>query len=220
MTRPIISVIVPTRKRTALLHDMLRSLEMTASETGNHVEVILRLDYDDDETLAYLRDWRFPFIVGPRYDGYATLGRLINEAARLSHADLVLVVNDDVEFVTQDWDQKLVAEAAKYPDGLFDLGVETANAANFIFPCVSRRLIDLLGGVFDERLVYPDIALRDVLMLFGRAIRVPSVTIHHHWLGQSEDQHRAWEMAQASTYSALYRQCVAEARATILEVRR
>lgn len=213
--KPLISVLVPTRKRVPLLRSMMQSLLMTASESGNQVEVIARLDFDDDETLEYLRDWRWgPFIVGPRYDGYATLAMFINEAARLSTANLLIVVNDDVEFKTKDWDVKLVEAAMQFPDGIFNLGVDTVlNNENFVFPCVSRRVVDLLGCFFDPRLVYPDIWLRDVMMLFGRAARVPEVVIEHAWAGQSEDQVQAGRKVHGNAaYAALYAQCVEEGR--------
>jgi hypothetical protein len=214
----MMSVIVPVRERVTLLDKMLTSLFATAQE---HVEVVLRIDVDDEDMWRYLyqRDWPYPYVVGPRYKGYATLSKFINEAARLSRGDLVLVINDDAEFVTPSWDTKLAAIAEQYSDGIFDLGVETANADNFIFPCVSRHQINLLGGVFDERLVYPDIWLRDVMLPFGRAVRVHDVEIKHNWAGQSDDQIKAGQQVHGSTsYMQLYDECVREGREQIEQV--
>lgn len=209
--RPLISVIVPTRGRTHLLASMLLSLMSTAEDQAN-VEVIMRVDFDDDESIAYLRTspFPFPFIVGPRYKGYATLGMFINEAARMSRGDLVLVINDDVEFRTRGWDARLLAHAALYPDGIFNIGVEVENADNFIFPCVSRRQVQVLDGVFDARLIYPDIGLRDVLRAFDRAVRVHDVVLRHNWQGMSVEQMVAQPMTQSTGYEALYGQCVRE----------
>ncbi len=215
MNKPYpISVIACTRQRVGQLAKMLDSLHATAA---GPVEVVLRVDFDDYETISYLAFRQVPFIVGSRLQGYATLSTLVNEAARLSTGDLVLVVNDDVEFCTPQWDRLLTTVGASYPDGLFDLGVETLNAGNFVFPCVSRRLIQILGGVFDERLIYPDIWLRDILQPFGRAIRVPEVQITHHWDGQTPDQQRACATAHSAEHQAVYQQCVIEGQVKIQE---
>jgi glycosyl transferase family 2 len=216
--RPAISVIAPTRNRVPLLDHMLTTLDATVSDPAR-VEVILRCDYDDVLSIAYLCQRGTPFIVGSRREGYATLATFINEAARLSTGELVIVVNDDVEFLTADWDLRLTEAAAEYPDGIFDLGVNTVlNNPNFVFPCQSRRQIEVLGCFFDERLIYPDIWLRDVLLPFGRAIRVPEVTIQHNWLGQSEDQAVAASVAHSSAHQAVYQRCVNEGRAKISTV--
>lgn len=221
MTTPRLSVIVPTRQRVTQLDRMLRSLWRCAVHP-NEIEVISRIDEDDQASIDYFADpslaplreqvW---VIRGSRLNGYATLATLTNEAARVARADLVLVVNDDVEFQTLGWDTKLLAAAGQYPDGIFVLGVTTMNAGKFVFPCVSRRQIHLLGGVFDERLVYTDIWLRDVVKPFGRAIRVPEVTITHHWEGRTDDQEAAATATKTPAYQALYAQCVEEGRKKI-----
>lgn len=201
-----------------MLQQMLTSIKATASDLAS-VEVVLRCDFDDVVMIDYLSahaDARF--IVGPRLSGYADLPAFANEAARLSRGELVLVVNDDAVFTTPSWDLKLLDVAAQYADGLFVLGVETANAKNFIFPCVSRRHIEVFGGIFDERLVYPDIWLRDVMSPFGRAIRVHDVVVEHQWKGRSpEQEHALWHIVHADGYEALYNRCVEEGRAKIRE---
>ena len=213
---PHISVVAAVRERVSLLRRMIESLEETATDPQN-VELVVRCDNDDPDMIRFLcglgRQDRF--IVGPRLSGYAALPAFANEAARLSRADLVLVVNDDAEFMTQGWDSKLVAHAEKYPDGIFVFGVETANAKNFVFPCVSRKQIDLFGGVFEESLVYPDIWLRDVLSPFGRAIRIPDVSISHNWQGMSADQRRAAHVAHSPEHQHRYARCVEEGRAKV-----
>lgn len=224
--KPILSVIVPSRQRVPQLDRMLRSLWRSAVHQ-DQIEVICRIDDDDGESQDYFASAgtvpmaeRIRVIVGSRLNGYATLATLTNEAAREAQADLVLVVNDDVEFQTLGWDTKLRAVAARYPDGIFVLGVDTMNAGKFVFPCVSRRQIDLLGGVFDERLVYTDIWLRDVVKPFGRAIRVPEVTITHHWEGRTPDQEDAAKGTETPAYQALYAQCVKEGQKKIRKVLR
>jgi len=225
--KPHLSVLVPLRERITLFDHMIQTLVSTAAEPSG-VEIIVRCDEDDEVTQTYLRHraitWRAQvcesaFVVGPRYRGYATLGTFINEAARLSRADLLLVVNDDVEFQTPGWDARLVSVAQRYPDGIFDLAVDTVlNNANCVFPCQSRRQMQLLGCFYDERVIYPDIWLRDVLQPFDRVIRVPEVVIQHCWKGQSPDQQGAAKIAGTAEHQKLYARCVEEGRAAIRRV--
>jgi len=226
---PTISVLVPTRQRTHLLDHMLTSLVITAADPGS-VEVVFRIDEDDIESRTYLTSpdligWltmigHVYIVVGPRLNGYATLPILINEAARAATANLLIVINDDVEFKSSGWDRRLCEEARTYPDGIFNLGVNTVlNNPNFVFPCQSRRQIEALGWFYDPRLVYPDIWLRDVLMPFGRAVRVEDVIIEHQWAGQTEDQERAvQQIVSRPDYWPLYAQCVHEGRQKIAAV--
>jgi hypothetical protein len=209
----MISVLVPTRGRIDKLHVMLTTLYETASDVNN-VEVVARVDEDDTTTIDYID--ALPQIIGvclPRI-GYAKNARMVNECASMASGNLLLVANDDLVFKTKDWDLRLEARASGYADGMFDLGVDTVlNNANFCFPCVSRELVDLFGFFFDERLLYPDIWMRDVMMPFGRAVHVPEVTILHDWSGMTPDQERALHMTIGDPfYPALYARCVDEAR--------
>jgi len=204
----MISVIAPVRARTQMLATMLASLEQTAEQ---QVEVVLRCDYDDDEMIAYLRrrGWHQPMVFGPRLNGYASVPRFINEAARLATGDLILVVNDDAVFETPGWDVMLEQEAAKFRDGVFLFGVRTLNEGNFPFTCVSRKFVDALGFVVDERLIYTDVWARDVLQRFDR-VKMVEVSIKHDWQGMSPDQTAAQKLTITPEYAALYAKCVEE----------
>lgn len=213
MNKPTISVIAATRRRVALLQHMLQTLWDTAAQPKEQIEVVLRCDFDDEASIQFAREHETMCIIGPRRKGYATLATLVNEAARLSHADLVIVVNDDVEFVTPGWDIKLVNLAAQYPDGIFDFGVRTdLNDGNFVFPCTSRRVINTIG-IHHPQLIYSDIWLRDIMATFGRAIPVLDVTIRHKWVGITEDQQHAIVHHRESP--EFYQQCVQDGIETI-----
>ena len=218
--KPWISVLVPTRGRVDLLDKMLRSLVKTA-EKPDLVEVVFRVDYDDAETIGYLnaqQPWLSvlngtPCVLGPHLNGYATLPIMINEAARLSTSDLLIVINDDVEFKTKGWDRRLNEEAAKFPDGIFNIGVDTVNNnPNFVFPCQSRRQVELFGFFYDPRLIYTDIWLRDALGPLGKLHRVPDVVIEHQWAGMSTEQRQAVHTVRTRDYQELYERCVNEAK--------
>lgn len=213
---PRISVVLPSRGRPHLLEKMLASLYGTVRAAGQ-VEVVIRCDHDDPETISFVQSLRHPLLIsGPRYRGYASLATFVNEAARLSHGELVLVVNDDAEFLTFAWDDLLMQAASEYKDGIFDLSVDTVlNNENFVFPCTSRRVVDLIG-VHDERVIYNDIWLRDVMAHFGRAIKVPNVTVRHNWEGLTADQTNVLcKTVQTREYADLYSRCVSEGIAKV-----
>jgi len=184
----MISVLCPTRKRVELLAKMLESCVATNHQS---IEILMRCDFDDIDTLKFLqapnshnRVNQGAVFAGPRLEGYKSLPVFFNELATKSHGELILMINDDAEFITPGWDVKLAEEAAKYPDGIFNLGVDTVyNAQNFVFPCISRKMYQILGKIHDERLIYSDLWLRDVAKTFNRAIYMPEVKISHKWVG-------------------------------------
>ena len=137
--------------------------------------------------------------------------------------------NDDMIFVTPDWPRLVIEEANKYPDGIFDIGVRTGlNDENFPFSIVSRQLVDRLGMINDERLLFSDIFLLDIARHFNRAISLHSVIIYHDWTGYTNDATRrdaskhelseVWEKSPghwSSAYTKLHNMAVSEAIAKL-----
>lgn len=222
-----ISVLVPTRKRLPQLQTMLESYAATVLDPTS-AELLFRIDDDDPETEALLqraeqgclRDLPWSLVTGPRYEGYRSFPWFVDELRQLARGDVFMVGNDDMVFRTPDWPRLLLEEAGKYPDGLFDLGVQTYNAGVFPWSVISRHAVDLMGHIHDPRLFWGDVYLRDVMACFGRAIAVPHVQIDHVWMGHTPDQTflearqgeaRNWDAA----YWALHRQCVDEAFAKL-----
>ena len=178
-----ISVLVATRKRVGFLEKMLASFAATVTNP-EQVEMVFRCDSDDEKTIDYLCTTPHKIIIGPRKEGYKTLPAFYNEMARLATGELLMCCNDDVLFQTLNWPALILEEAAKYPDGIFNLGVNVGlNDENFPFSIVSQKLVDILGFINDERLLFSDMFLLDVTKYFNRAIRVPAVTIFHDWAG-------------------------------------
>lgn len=95
--------------------------------------------------------------------------------------------NDDMVFRTDMWAPLLLGVANQYPDGVFDLGVQTHNETHFPFGVVSKKVVDTLGFLFDPRIFWGDIYLRDVMGVFGRSVMVPQVKIDHDWVGNAPD---------------------------------
>jgi len=185
-----VSVLLPTRKRPAFLRKMLRSYDATVGDAST-AEIVFRADSDDTETIDFLRQLPHRFIVGPRVEGYKSLPAFFNEMAGVASGDLLMCCNDDVEFRTPDWPRRLCEAADRYPDGIFNFGVNVGlNDDKFPFSIVSRRLVQALGFINDERLLFSDIFLLDVARHFNRAIRLDTVTIFHDWAGHGDDETR------------------------------
>jgi glycosyltransferase involved in cell wall biosynthesis len=185
-----ISVLIPTRGRVERLKTLLSSFEAT---TSSSVELLFRVDTDDDATIQFLEDRRkvcdyLEFIVGPRLNGYASLSVFFNELRLEATGDVLMLGNDDLVFRTPGWAQQVLEVANQHPDGLFNIGVKTHNETHFPLPIVSAKAIATIGFFWDPRLVWGDIFLRDVMESFGRAIPLPSVQIDHDWAGNAPDQ--------------------------------
>lgn len=179
-----ISVLVPTRMRVKILREMVRSYNRTSDPDSS--ELVFRIDDDDEETRQYLAGHPRT-LIGPRLQGYRSLPTFFNEMLALATGDVLMCGNDDMLFRTEGWAPKLLSVANQYPDGLFDLGVKTHNEVNFPFACVSRKVVDALGFIFDPTIFWGDIYLRDIMVHFGRAVMVPEVQINHDWMGHLPD---------------------------------
>lgn len=180
-----ISVLVPTRQRLPQLASMITSFELTRTGCS---DLVFRVDDDDLPTMEYLLGGNWTIVTGPRHNGYRSLPRFFQELRYAATGDVLMCGNDDMLFQTQGWDAIVLAEANKYPDGLFNFGVETLNSQAYPFSIISRHVSDLIGFIHDERLMWGDLFLRDVLAAFGRSIRLKTVEIDHQWMGRTPDR--------------------------------
>lgn len=221
MTFRKISVLVPTRQRVTRLRAMVDSfVQMTTGpETA---ELVFRIDEDDAETEAYLRDVPGTVIVGQRLKGYASLPVFFEEMRAKATGDLFMTGNDDMVFQTPSWSSRVLETANQYPDGVFVLGVSTFNADHFPFAIVSRKAVDAMGTLQHPDIFWGDVYLRDIFQAFGRAILLPDVRIEHQWMGHTPDQvfvearqgdGRHWDMAYWSKHRKLVDASVARLKA-------
>jgi hypothetical protein len=187
-----ISVLVPTRRRIERLRTLLASCEATALRAPN-VELIFRIDDDDEDTQTFLSGQKFwarstlRVISGPRLAGYRSMPAFFNELAAAALGDILICGNDDMVFQTADWPTAILAAANEFPDGLFNFGVSTHNETHFPFSTVSRIATERLGFIWDPRIFWGDIYLRDVMSAFGRSLMLPNVQIDHDWIGFAPD---------------------------------
>jgi hypothetical protein len=183
-----ISVLVPTRQRLARLETLLASYARTVHPLNHDAELVFRVDDDDHDTALFLAALGHLMIVGPRRQGYQSLPSFFNELLPASTGDVLLCGNDDMVFKTPGWPALVLAAANLFPDGLFDLGVTTLNETHYPFSIISRAAAERLGFVWDPRIFWGDLFLRDVMAAFGRSVMIPAVEIEHDWAGHHPDR--------------------------------
>jgi Glycosyl transferase family 2 len=182
-----ISVLVPTRHRIERLRTLLESYERTTRGVRSASELVFRVDDDDLDTIAFLHGTRHAVLVGPREKGYESLPQFFNQLAAAAHGDVLMLGNDDITFVTPRWAPQILQAANKYKDGLFNIGVKTHNEAHFPLSVVSKIAVKQLGFLYDPRIFWGDIYLRDVMGRLGRNVVLPDVEIQHDWAGYAPD---------------------------------
>src|SRR5688500_6274351 len=176
-----LTVLVPTRNRVPQLQTMLQSFSETRAYLA--ADLAFRIDLDDPLTQTVVNPTGYGYVTGPRLDGYRSIATFFNEMRPVAQGDLFMCGNDDMVFRTPHWPELVLAEANKYPDGVFVLGVQTLNLGVFPFSIISRKAVEAMGFIHDPRLVCGDLFLRDVMSHFGRAIQLPNVHVEHNWGG-------------------------------------
>ena len=113
--RPKVSIIIPTRDLSAFLETCLKSIfEKTAYD---HFEVIVVDNGSrEPETLDLFRRWKEKepsrFRVAPLPIPF-NFPALINEGVRNAGGELVLLLNNDIEVVSQEWLSEMAAQALR-----------------------------------------------------------------------------------------------------------
>lgn len=109
---PLVSVLLPTRKR---IERLLRSLDSLISLAHNpiQIEFLIKVDDDDQETLAALQGvaplipTSLQAIISPRGGGYSDMHIWYNVLAAHALGDWLLIWNDDALMKTEKWDAVL-----------------------------------------------------------------------------------------------------------------
>jgi glycosyltransferase involved in cell wall biosynthesis len=98
-----ISVLIPSRNRTIQLANGVRQILAMAADPSR-VEILLRLDCDDEASLQAFRRLRRAVpavaVVDDRYAGWASNHVFYNALARQATGDWLLLYNDDAQMLT------------------------------------------------------------------------------------------------------------------------
>lgn len=116
--KKLISVLIPTRKRIKLLRECLDSFNLK-TKNKSLVEILLKIDTDDFETIKFIKQYKLTSsieikdIITDRKKGYGSLDEHMNYLSSFSEAEFLLGMNDDVEMLTDSWEQKYIPYIGK-----------------------------------------------------------------------------------------------------------
>lgn len=144
MTRPLVSVLLPSRGRPDSLTATIAGLLGLAEDPGR-VEVLVAGDDDDEETPRASVGANL-LITGPRR-GYARLHEYVDDLAESARGLWLMLWNDDATMLTNGWDQ-VIADQPVGPAGLAVLHPDSNQGPVLnTFPIFTAELYRLLGHV-------------------------------------------------------------------------
>ncbi len=177
----MISIVIPTRGRPKRLKDTWDSIFNTASKPSN-IEVVIAVDDDDPEAIegANLLDGMAKkVVVMPREYAVPKWAA----AHKSASGDILMLCGDDIIFRTPDWDLRVAAEFAKWPDriGLVCVaeGIWNGQLATNIF--LSREWINALGYFVGPGLRhnYVDQWLDEIAKAIERRVYIGDIMAEH-----------------------------------------
>jgi hypothetical protein len=180
----LIGVMIPTRNRVPLLKECLDSLNQKTSDT-TLVELLLKVDDDDAETIRFINSYvstlPLKVVISPRKKGYGSLHEHYDSLAKISEAEFLMVFNDDIEMVTQGWEQQFLP----YSGTSYILAVHNERVRHGVRspifenyngnPCIPHDLYTNLGTLSHHPM------LDDWWVLVTRAIREQNFELER-WL--------------------------------------
>jgi GT2 family glycosyltransferase len=144
--QPLISIIIATRDRVALLDRCIRSIEKAADYP--HFEIIV-VDNDsaEAETRAYFEQSRHQIVRSP---GQFNFSAINNAGARAARGEYLLFLNNDTEVVTADWLASMLEWAQQpeigcvgakllFPDDSIQHAGVTLHDGSAFHPCYGRQ---------------------------------------------------------------------------------
>jgi len=108
----LVSILIPTRKRVDLLDRTLKNIIEMSNPTNDNYEIIVKVDFDDHETIDYIKTWsnekqNINFIINSRLDGYYSLTDHNEMMIDCAKGKYMFCYNDDLLMTTQNWNDIL-----------------------------------------------------------------------------------------------------------------
>jgi hypothetical protein len=181
--KPLISILTPTRGRPDNIARLVHSALDTALRP-NLIEFVFYVDYDDPasdnaiERLS-LSGVSTMIIAGERI----VLSQMWNACANAALADVMMHCGDDIIFRSDNWDEHVLGEFEKYPDGIVLVhgrdGYQDANLATHGFR--HRNWMNVVGDFVPPHFSsdYNDTWVTEVADSIGRRSYLESVYTEH-----------------------------------------
>jgi hypothetical protein len=183
----MISILVVTRNRVKNLRMFLDSIQETCSDI-DHIEVLLRVDDDDTETIEFIENYckysntLIKSVIGKRGKGYAEMDKMVKEICRISKGKIIYLLNDDAQFVSKDWDNKILDTYNNvYSDNIYTIRTshnQPENPENPLFPIITRDWYDVLDNF--ASCLETDTALYFLNKLVKREIFIEDIKVNHN----------------------------------------
>ena len=182
MTKPKISILLPTRKRTQAVVKSIGSLLANAADTSR-IEILVAYDNDDEESREFFAETWFPYIgqcsatskvFETERFGYLRLYKYVNFLAEQASGDWIMFWNDDALMLTENWDDEIVKHDGWF--GLLRMPCVTMNHPFALFPIIPREWIDVFGRVSPVN--HSDWWIYNVTAPAGRLLNLP-VQVYH-----------------------------------------
>ena len=182
MTKPKISILLPTRKRTEAVVKSIGSLLANAADTSR-IEILVAYDNDDEESREFFAETWFPYIgqcsatskvFETERFGYLRLYKYVNFLAEQASGDWIMFWNDDALMLTENWDDEIVKHDGWF--GLLRMPCVTMNHPFALFPIIPREWIDVFGRVSPVN--HSDWWIYNVTAPAGRLLNLP-VQVYH-----------------------------------------
>jgi glycosyltransferase involved in cell wall biosynthesis len=153
----LVSIILPTRKRVKDLHETLQSILDNANPNNKNFEIILKVDYDDQETINYVNQFtnqndNINVILASRLEGWFSLVDFIETMIDVSKGKYIWNINDDSRILTPNWNDILENELKEFKiyHPLIEWGPDLngyVHSFREIFPIYPKKLKELWGYI-------------------------------------------------------------------------
>jgi hypothetical protein len=182
MTKPKISILLPTRKRTEAVVKSVGSLLANAKNPAD-IEILIAYDEDDEESRHFFSTTWFPFleqagattkVFETERFGYLRLYKYVNFLAEHATGDWIMFWNDDALMLTENWDDEIRKEDGYF--GLLRMPCVTMNHPFALFPIVPGEWVDFFGKVSPVN--HSDWWIYNVTVPVGRMKNIP-VQVYH-----------------------------------------
>jgi hypothetical protein len=151
----LISIILPSRKRPKELKNTINSFISLADPALNNFEIIIKIDFDDHESLDYIKTLdnkyeNITFLINSRLKGWYNLVDFFEDLIRVSKSKYMFGFNDDGLMLTQNWnrilEEKLNEFKIYYPQVIWDIDLN-GHLHDFreAFPIYPKKLVEKWG---------------------------------------------------------------------------
>lgn len=183
MSDILVSILLPTRRRTQLAYRSADSL-LTLSSNPAGIEIITAYDDDDQISHDYFNNSEWAGLIKhynarnqnlqcPRW-GYQGLNKYYTAMAQKAQGRWLMIWNDDAVMLTRGWDDCIRANADFV--GMMHMTTTNFKPNLTLFPLIPRVWLDLFGSISLHQL--NDSWIQDICHEAGAVLEIPVNVFH------------------------------------------